>query len=299
LNMEVEMLAGEVKQLEIDKRELAGEVAHLECKKRERELVTQVMSQEHETLVQRVFELETELEEVRKSALEKDHLFEVNEQDQMEKTKGCFEHKHKLEPQKKKLEEKLHRQERKLVDADNTNSGGQWGGKNEPHSSRKSHAKALTSRTGLVNSPTRHTRSATHTHSTTLKRSDDKNHPVNKFKAGSKGRQQVKARNLSNGRMETMTNVTPLDPALNEIKFKPPQQDIQQLGTALAIELNMVSEPKQEMTRLVDDSQVCNASLNLFSLSSIVIVGAILKRSLNWTVIGCKDLNLLACLSNY
>jgi hypothetical protein len=132
-----------------------------------------------------------------------------------------------------------------------------------------------------------------------LKRSDDKNHPVNKFKAGSKGRQQVKARNLSNGRMETMTNVTPLDPALNEIKFKPPQQDIQQLGTALAIELNMVSEPKQEMTRLVDDSQVCNASLNLFSLSSIVIVGAILKRSLNWTVIGCKDLNLLACLSNY
>ncbi len=40
-----------------------------------------------------------------------------------------------------------------------------------------------------------------------------------------------------------MTNVTPLDPALNEIKFKPPQQDIQQLGTALAIELNMVMEP--------------------------------------------------------
>jgi hypothetical protein len=88
-----------------------------------------------------------------------------------------------------------------------------------------------------------------------LKRSDDKNHPVNKFKAGSKGRQQVKARNLSNGRVETMTNVTALDPALNEIKFKPPQQDIQQLGTALAIQLNMVSEPKQEMTRLVDDSQ--------------------------------------------
>ncbi len=99
LNMEVEMLAGEVKQLEIDKRELAGEVAHLECKKRERELVAQVMSQEHETLVQRVLKLETELEEVRKSALEKDHLFEVNEQDQMEKTKSCFDHKHKLEPQ--------------------------------------------------------------------------------------------------------------------------------------------------------------------------------------------------------
>ncbi|KAH9567217.1 hypothetical protein CY35_03G018600 [Sphagnum magellanicum] len=219
LNMEVEMLAGEVKQLEIDKRELAGEVAHLECKKRERELVAQVMSQEHETLVQRIFKLETELEE------------------------------------KKKLEEKLHRQERKLVDADNTNSGGQWGGKNEPHSSRKSRAKALTSRTGMVNSPTRHTRSATHTHSTALKRSDDKNHPVNKFKAGSKGRQQVKPRNLSNGRVETMTNVTALDPALNEIKFKPPHQDIQQLGTPLAIQLNMVSEPKQEMTRLVDDSQ--------------------------------------------
>jgi hypothetical protein len=96
--MEVEMLAGEVKQLEIDKRELAGEVAHLECK-RERELVAQVMSQEHETLVQRVLKLETELEEVRKSALEIDHLFEVNEQDQMEKTKSCFDHKHKLEPQ--------------------------------------------------------------------------------------------------------------------------------------------------------------------------------------------------------
>lgn len=93
------MLAGEVKQLEIDKRELAGEVAHLECKKRERELVAQVMSQEHETLVQRVFKLETELEEVRKSALEKDHPFEVNEQDQLEKAKSCFDHKHKLEPQ--------------------------------------------------------------------------------------------------------------------------------------------------------------------------------------------------------
>lgn len=65
------------------------------------------------------------------------------------------------------------------------------------------------------------------------------------------------------------------------------------------VDVLQVSEPKQEMTRLVDDSQVCNASLNLFSLSSIVIVGAILKRSLNWTVIGCKDLNLLVCLSNY
>ncbi len=93
------MLAGEVKQLEIDKRELAGEVAHLECNLRERELVAQVMSQEQKTLVQRVLKLETELEEVRKSALEKDHLFEVNEQDPMEKTKSCFDHKHKLEPQ--------------------------------------------------------------------------------------------------------------------------------------------------------------------------------------------------------
>jgi chromosome segregation ATPase len=179
--MEVEMLAGEVKQLEIDKRELAGEVAHLECKKRERELVAQVMSQEHETLVQRVLKLETELEEVRKSALEKDHLFEVNEQDQMEKTKSCFDHKHKLEPQKKKLEEKLHRQERKLVDADNTNSGGQWGGKNEPHSSRKSRAKALTSRTGMVNSPIHHTRYVSALLLCTqygLKRSGDKNHTV-------------------------------------------------------------------------------------------------------------------------
>jgi hypothetical protein len=86
-------------------------------------------------------------------------------------------------------------------------------------------------------------RSATHTHSTALKRSDDKNHPVNKFKAGSKGRQQVKPRNLSNGRVETMTNVTALDPALNEIKFKPPHQDIQQLGTPLAIQLNVVMVP--------------------------------------------------------
>ncbi len=65
------------------------------------------------------------------------------------------------------------------------------------------------------------------------------------------------------------------------------------------VDVLQVSEPKQEMTRLVDDSQVCNASLNLFSLYYIVIVGAILKRSLNWTVIGCKDLSLLVCLSNY
>jgi len=83
--------------------------------------------------------------------------------------------------QKKKLEEKLHRQERKLVDADNTNSGGQWGGKNEPHSSRKSRAKALTSHTGMVNSPTRHTRYVSALLLCTqygLKRSDDKNHTV-------------------------------------------------------------------------------------------------------------------------
>ncbi len=45
-----------------------------------------------------------------------------------------------------------------------------------------------------------------------------------------------------------MTNVTALDPALNEIKFKSPQQDIQQLGTALAIELNMVMAPCREET---------------------------------------------------
>lgn len=56
----------------------------------------------------------------------------------------------------------------------------------------------------------------------------------------------MKARNLSNGRVETMTNVTALDPALNEISFKPPQQDIQQLGTAL--ELNMVMAPCREET---------------------------------------------------
>jgi hypothetical protein len=79
--------------------------------------------------------------------------------------------------QKKKLEEKLHRQERKHVDADNTNSVGQWGGKNEPHSSRKSR----TSRTGMVNSPTRHTRYVSALLLCTqygLKRSDDKNHTV-------------------------------------------------------------------------------------------------------------------------
>jgi hypothetical protein len=93
--MEVERLTGEVTHLKLENRELLEKVTCLEREKRERSLLGQeAMSLEHEKLVQKVLKLQTELQQGRKSLLERDRLFEVNEQHQSEKT-NSLHHDHK------------------------------------------------------------------------------------------------------------------------------------------------------------------------------------------------------------
>ncbi len=83
--------------MKVENRELLEKVTCLEREKRERSLLGQeAMSLEHEKLVQKVLKLETELQEGRKSVLERDRLFEVNEQHQSEKT-NSLHHNHKTQ----------------------------------------------------------------------------------------------------------------------------------------------------------------------------------------------------------
>ncbi len=81
--------------MKLENRELLEKVTCLEREKRERSLLGQeAMSLEHEKLVQKVLKLETELQQGRKSLLERDQLFQVNEQHQSEKT-NSLHHDHK------------------------------------------------------------------------------------------------------------------------------------------------------------------------------------------------------------
>jgi hypothetical protein len=241
LNMEVGRLTGEVTHLKVENRELLEKVTGLEREKRERSLLGQeAMSLEHEKLVQKVLKLETELQEGRKPMLERDRLFEVNEQHQSEKT-NILHHDHK-QTQKKKMEKVVHTQASKLLDPHNSNYEGQWIGNDEPHNGMNGHAKALPRHMGMANSSHSCTGSAVHTLSTAFLRSDDSNHNVANFKAGSNGRCQVKARGLSNGRDKTMTKITALDPATDEIMGRSAQQEVLQFATDLATPSNMVRE---------------------------------------------------------